>query len=266
MKRIAAWILVALLLCSGVAQAAEWADGLSPSKPYENEPEINLEETLGYMMFFPKAGNAAQAACDRLYIYLPREDVKAGEGTFYLLNEQDGVIWSTAMNDADAITQRSIDEAELDGLLWGSGTCFEIMLPRTLELGKPYFVNMTRGCIVAENGVENAQIGGTDLWTFTVEGEYGISGMEYRRAKTDGGYEEQLLHPQAGDEIRFDLVLGGDAAVASIYALNGSVDFLMTTFTASGEVIGDVISENVAWGVVFLDAGNNVLDRIEFWK
>ena len=266
MKRIVAWILTALLICAGFAQAAEWTDGRSPSKPYGDGPEINLEETLGYMMFFPKAGNAVQAACDRLYIYLPREDVKAGEGTFYLLNEDDGLIWSTTMNDTAAIAQRSINEAELEGLLWGGGTCFEIALPRSLELGKPYFVNMTRGCIVADNGVENAQIGGTEEWAFTVEGEYGVSGMEYRRAMADGSYEEQLLQPQAGDEIRFDLVLGGDAVVASIYVLNGSVDFLSTTYTEDGEVIGEVVSEDVSWGVVFLDAENNVLDRVEFWK
>ena len=266
MKRIAAWILVALLLCTGVAQAAEWAEGLSPSMPYKDMPEVNLEEKLGYMMFFPRVGNAVENACDRLYIYLPREDVTAGEGTFYLLNEQDGLIWSTAMNNTEAIRQRSINEAELDGLLWGGGTCFEIELPKSLELGKPYFVNMTRGCIVAANGVENPQIGGTDSWAFTVEGDYGVSAMEYRRPKGGASYEEQILKPEAGDEVRFDLVLGGEAVVASIYDLNNSVDFLTTTFTESCEVIGDVTSDELAWGVIFLDAENNVLSRVEFWK
>lgn len=265
MKRIAALLLAALVLCVGAAQA-EWQEGMSPAKPYENVPEINLDEQMGYMMFFPREGNAIDYACQRLYIYLPREDVKAGEGTFYLMNEQDGVIWSTEMTNTEAITQRSINAAELEGLMWGGGMCFEILLPKTLELGKPYFVNMTRGCIVAENGVENVQIGGTDSWVITVEGDFGVSGMEYRRAKNNGSYEEQLLKPQAGDEIRFDLVLGGDAVIASIYDLNGSVEFEQTTFTASGEVIGEVVLEELSWGVVFLDSENKVLGRVEFWR
>ena len=264
MKRIAALLLAALVLCVGAAQA-EWQEGTSPAKPYENMPEIDLSENLGYMMMFPRTGNAIQYACQRLYIYLPREDVKAGNGMF-LLHEGDAEIWRTAMNNTEAITQRSINEAELEGLLWGGGTCFEIALPRTLELGKTYSVNMTRGCIVAENGVENVQVGGKDSWEITVEGDFGVSGMEYRRPKLGGAYEEQLLHPQAGDEIRFDLVLGGDAVVASIYDLNGSVEFNQTTFTASGEVIGEVVLENLSWGVVFLDSQNNVVGRVEFWK
>ena len=264
MKRIAALLLAALVLCMGAAQA-EWADGTSPARPYENEPEIDLNEQIGYMMFFPRTGNAIKYACQRLYIYLPREDVKAGDGTFYLLNEEDGEVWRTEMTNAEAITQRSINEAELEGLIWGSGTCFEIKLPKTLELGKRYFVNMTRGCIVADNGVENVQIGGTDSWAITVEGDFGVSGMEYRRAQF-GGYEEQLLTPQAGDEIRLDVVLGGDAAVASIYRHNDSVEFEQTTFTTSCEVTGEVVSEDVSWGVMFLDAEGNVIGRVEFWK
>ena len=265
MKRIVALLLAALVLCMGVAQA-EWQEGTSPAKPYKDMPEINLDELMGYMMMFPKTGNAISYACQRLYIYLPREDVKAGEGTFYLMNEEDGVIWSTKMTDTEAITQRSINGAELEGLMWGGGTCFEILLPKTLELNKPYFVNMTRGCIVAENGVENVQIGGTDSWAITVEGDFGVSGLEYRRAQYNGTYEEQILHPQAGDEIRFDLVMGGDAVVASIYDLNGSVEFEQTTFTDSCEVIGEVVLEDLSWGVVFLDSENNVLGRVEFWR
>ena len=265
MKRIVACLVITLLLCAGIAQAAEWEEGLGPEMPYPNMPAVDLNEKMGYMMFFPQAGNGIENACDRLYIYLPREDVKAGDGTFYLLTEQ-GEVWSTAMNDTDAITQRSIDDAELEGLMWGSGTCFEIELPKSLKLGEKYFVNMTHGCIVAENGVDNPQIGGTDAWTFTVESDFGVSEMEYRRPVFGGDYEEQILKPQAGDEIRFDLVLGGEAVVASIYDLNGSVDFLTTTFTESCEVIGDVVSEELAWGVVFLDGENNVVSRVEFWK
>lgn len=263
MKRIIV-LALALLLLTGTAVAAEWAEGTSPSKPYADMPEIYFEEQLGYMMFFPQEELPAENGCQRLYIYLPREDVRAGEGTLYLFTDEDGEIWNTAMNNAETITVRSINEAELTGLMWGGGTCFEVLLPRTLEVGKTYYVNLTRGCIVAENGVENMQIGGTS-WTVAVEGEYGVSGMEYRRELYDGVWEERILHPEIGDEIRFDLVLGGDAVTAAIYEYNDSVDFLTTTYAESGEVIGEVTSENPVWGVVFMDANDNMLGRVEFW-
>lgn len=267
MKRIVAWILAALALCAGAAQAAEWADGLGPSMPYKDMPAVNLEEKLGYMMLYPRQGNAVENACDRLYIYLPREDVKAGDGTFYLLNEAEGLIWSTAMDDPEAVTQRALTEEELDGLLWGGGTCFEIGLPRSLELGKPYFVNMTAGCVVTQTGVTNPQIGGTDSWAFTVEGEYGVSALEYLRPAQGG---EPVLRPATGDTIRFDLTLGGEAAIASLYDLTGAIDFLTTTMTESGEVVGEIAGDvqpgELIWGVVFLDGDNQVLRRVEFRK
>lgn len=264
MKRMIAWMLALLMMGVSAAQAAEWPEGLSPAKPYSNEPEIDLNEKLGYMIFDPDVSLPVEHACQRLYIYLPREDVKAGEGTFYLLTEEDGEIWSTAMTNADAIIQRAISEQELDGLLWGGGTCFEILLPRTLELGKTYFVNMTRSCIVTEAGQENAQIGGADSWRFTVEGDYGVSGMTYRRAQGNGKYEEQILHPQPGDEIRFDLVLGGEAVMASLYQYGESVDFTVTAYTASGEIVGEVKSDSPDWGVAFLDAQGNILAKVAF--
>lgn len=264
MKRIIAWTLAMLLLVTGTAMAAEWEEGLSPNKPYTDVPEIDLETRVGYMMFYPQEKTPVENACQRLYIYLPREDVTAGEGTLHLFTKEDGEVWSVAMNNTEAITQRIINEAELTGLLWGGGTCFEVLLPRSLELGKTYYANMTRGCIVADNGVESPQLGGT-AWSFAVAGNYGVSGMEYRRALADGRYEEQVLSPEVGDEIRFDLVLGGDAAVAAIYKYHDSVDFVTTTFTESCEVVGKVTSENLVWGVMFLDADGNELNRVEFW-
>lgn len=262
MKRIIA-LALALLLLTGTA-SAEWAEGMNSSKPYEGVPEVNLDEQIGYMMFYPQDGLPTVTACQRLYLYLPREDVQAGEGTLYLYNERGDEVWSTAMNDAEAVTVRSINAAELTGLLWASGTCFEVLLPRTLELGKTYYVNMARGCVVAENGVENAQLGGTE-WAIKMDSDYGVSGLEYRRKQDDGTWEEGILHPTAGDEIRFNLVLGGDATIAAIYKYNDSVDFLMTTFVESCEVIGEVTSDNLVWGVMFLDAWGKEIDRVEFW-
>lgn len=265
MKRIIALALVLLLTIAGTAQASEWAEGLSPSRPYTDQPEVDLNEQLGYMLFYPNAQRAAQHMCQRLYVYLPRQDVHAGEGTLYLFTETGDAVWNCAMNDTAHVTRRDITEDERDWLLWGSGVCFEIVLPRTLDLGQTYVVNMTRGCIVTDQGAESSQIGGEDAWRFTVEGEYGVGGMEYRRMQENGRYEEGLASPQTGDEVRFDLVLDGDAAMASIYQYNGSMDFLTTVYTQSAEVTGTVTAESPYWGIIFLDAEGSILKQVAFW-
>ena len=229
MKRIAAWILIALMLCASVAQAAGWEVGTSPSQPYPGVPAIDLDEKLGYMMFYPKEGMTVENACQRLYIYLPREDVHAGEGELTLRSSQDGEVWSTPMNDTAVVTQRAINDAELDGLLWGGGTCFEIVLPRTLELGKSYSVDLALGSIVTEHGKDSDAIS-NGVWAFTVVGDYGVSGMSYRRALD-----------------------------------NGSVDFITQTYDASGEIVGEVTADSPAWSVVFLGADGAEINRVNFW-
>ena len=266
MKRLMVLVLVVVMLCAGMAQAAEWRDGLSASQPYVGVRPVNLSEHMGYMMFYPSANMAAEYACQRLFIYLPREDVHAGTGMLYLCSVEDNKqIWSTPMNNAAAVEQREITEEELNGLLWGGGTCFEVVLPKSLEFGKNYFVNMERNCIVTNDGrVDNPEVGGTDAWSFSLQGEFGVSGMEYRRLQPDGSYEEGIITPQAGDEIHFELILGGNATMAAVYAFNG-VDFQTTSFTASCEVIGSVDAEFPMWGVMFLDAQGNEVDRVEFW-
>lgn len=260
MKKWIAVILAMVLLCAGMAQAAVWADGKGPSKPYSNVPEVNLNQNIGYMMFYPSAFLPVQHACQRLFIYLPREDVKAGDGMIYLYTQEDGEVWSSVMNNVVSITQRPITEEELAGLMWGGGTCFEIKLPKTLDLNKYYYVNLARNCIVTENGsVDNPEVGGTDNWGFIVGGMYGVSGMEYLR---DG---ETALFPMAGDTIRFNLELGGDAVSAVLFAYNDSVSFLNTMYTQSTEVSGSVLTGSPAWGVMFLDAEGNEIDRVEFY-
>ena len=265
MKRILVLVLVAMMLCVGMAQAAEWTEGRSPSKPYVNQPEVNLDEMFGYLMFYPNKGMAAQNSCQKLFIYTPRGDVKVGEGTFYLISvEENAKIWETKMNDETAVTQRPITEAELAGLLWGSGTCFEVLLPKTLEVGNSYFVNMERACMVSTDGkVDSPEVGGTDAWAFTVEGDWGVSGMEYLPDAEDA---ESTAHPQVGDTIRFDLVLGGDAVRAVLYGYNDSVDFVLTMYEESCEVTGTVLAEKPSWGVMFLDAEGNELSREEFYE
>ena len=59
------------------------------------------------------------------------------------------------------------------------------------------------------------------------------------------------------------MVLGGEAKVAVIYSENDSVLFDVPEFSASGRAAGTVASDDVRWGVVFLDASGEVLDMIE---
>ena len=260
MKRAIAAALAALLLCAGMAQAAEWADGRSPGKPYVDVPEVNLDENIGYMMFYPNASVRVQYACQRLLIYLPREDVKAGDGVLTVSAQKGGKVWSTAMSDETTISQRPISESELEGLLWGGGTCFEIKLSKTLDLGKDYYVTLAQGCIVSEDGnVASPAVSETDRWTITVDGEFGVSGMEYLH---EG---KSTSAPEEGDAIRFNLELGGDAAAAIIYGYNGTVSFLTTMYTESTKVEGSVIGSDPAWGVLFLDAENNEIEHVDFY-
>lgn len=252
-------ITLALALLLGVTAALAAAEGWNPGQPYEGVPPIDLAEQLGYMLFYPNADMAPEALCDRLYVYLPRDDAQPGDGALLLFT--DGAeAWRTPMT-APCVTARPLTADEQDSLLWQSGTCFEIVLPRSLTLGQTYVVNMERGAIVAGE-VTNAQIGGADAWTFTLAGDYGLSAIEYRRPAATGD-EGLILAPQPGDQLRFDLVLGGDAVAAALYS-DGSVTFQPSYFTDSGEVTGTVTGDAPSWGVIFLDADGNPLTRADF--
>ena len=259
MKRIMALALFLLMLSMAAAQAAEWGEGKSPDNPYSGLPAMELSETVGYMMPYPNAAMSAQNSCQYLMLYLPREDMQAGEGTLWLYDGQGNEIWQTAMNNAEAVTRREITEAEKDGLLWGGGSCFEIRLPKTLTLNTTYFVNLGEGCLVSEDGaLKSPIVGGDDLWRFEVTGDYGVSDMAYLRG------EEPVLTPQAGDTIRCTIEIGGDAATAVLYGYNGTVDFLETAHRQTVEVNGKVTGESPVWGVMVLDADGNELGLVEF--
>ncbi len=311
--------LMLVLAGAGLAEASSgWREGLGPSKPYEGVPEIDLSEKLGYTVFSPTEARDVEHSCQKLFVYLPRTDVKAGEGQLHLYTEEGEELWSTAMNDTEAVTVRELTAAEQESLLWGEGTAFEVKLPRSLELGKTYIVNMERGCVwTADGKVDNPAVTGADAWRVKLVGDYGVSGAEYRRPLVTETPEPEealeatqtpaptetpdprvtldpnatavipqelidlangvtpeptpeakveyrtVLKPQSGDQIRFDLVLGGEAAQAVLYGYNATVDFQQITYTQSGEVTGEVLQETPAWGVMFLDAEGNELDRVE---
>lgn len=312
--------LMLVLLCAVQAENAAvaegsntgWREGLSPARPYVGVPEVDLNERLGYMVFSPTHKKNVERSCQKLFVYLPRTDVKAGDGLLHLFSEAGEELWQTPMGDADAVTLRDMTAAELDSMLWGGGIAFEIKLPRSLELGKTYYIDLDGDCIRTQNdALKSNPISGREEWWFALVGDYGVSAAEYLRPLVSDTPEptqtpeptptpdpritqdpqataalsqelidlangvtpeptveptveyQTVLKPQGGDQIRFDLVLGGEAATAVVYGYNGTVDFPLITFNESCEVRGDVLAEVPAWGVMFLDAQGNELNRVE---
>ena len=247
-------------LCLSTALAAEWPEGLGPGKPYSAVKEVNPEEELGYMMFYPSQDDPAAKLCRTLFIYLPREDVAPGDGTLQLCTRKDGAVLSIPMRDEALVLKRPLTETELTALRWGGGTCFEIQLPTSLQFGKDYYVKLAEGCIVTQGGLQSPAISKKNAWSFMLSGDYGIGGLAYRRPQVS----EPVVTPQAGDEISFELLLGGNAASAALYSRDASVDFPVTSYQASGHVTGTVIGDSPTWGVLFFDEAGNPLDQLEF--
>lgn len=265
MKKLMA-ICLMLMLVMASASAAEWQDGLSPQKPYVNQPEVDFSKTIGHMLFHPNSLMSV-AGGKTLQIYLPREDVKAGsEGTLTLRSADRGTEWQVSFSNTEYINQRAMYEQELDGLMWGSGTCFEITLPISLRLGQTYYVDLSENCIIDEVArIGNPAFRGNEQnrWQFETIGEYGVSEMEYRRAMENGDYTHGIGKPAANDEARFDIVLGGEAKLAVLY-VEHDISFEMTNFTENSEVIGTVTGEDPNWLVMFFDEEGNLLRYQEF--
>lgn len=263
MKKFLA-ICMILMLCVASASAAEWPEGCSPARPYQNSPEIDLETQMGYMMFYPNTQMGVAGGGRMLFIYLPREDVVAGPGLVHVRTEDRGEEWSVALNDTEHVNQRAMLEQEKINLMWGSGMCFEITLPTSLRLGTTYYIDLDTRCIEAGEKITNPAIKGDSQngWKFATDSAIGVNEMCYRRAKADGSYET-VLKPTAGDEIRFDLVVNEEVAMAVIYT-EANAMFEVTNFTESCEVIGTVTGDDPIWSVLFLDAAGNPLAWVEF--
>ena len=259
MKRLIALFVAVMLLYAVPACAAQWPEGRSASKPYAGSPEADFSKTVGYMMFYPRTGVEVVGGLRTLFVYLPREDVKAGDGELTLRSDEDRNTWTVKFSDTDYVRQRAMVEAELVGLMWGGGTCFEITLPVSVKLNRHYYVDLGRDCIISnDNTVSNPELLGDSSWNFTTEADYGVSEMEYRNGQKSG-----IVSPSEGDEIRLDVVIGGEAAKAVLYQYSGA-DFGDTTFTESCEVIGRVTGEDPDWGVLFFDANGNQIGVVQF--
>lgn len=420
MKKLIALVLVGIMLLGGAGMAASWPEGLGPSKPYSRYPQVDLTQTMGYLVLYPSTRLPVNGFCDVLEMYLPREDLMLlhGEGklTVYevIPGMEDQIFCVVNFADLNSVRIRKLSEKELESLIWGGGMCVEIHLPKSLEFGDrthSYYVLMDEGCFAAGNGtLPSIGITAKDAWTPAISGDYGISGLCYAdapfqakvlgtpeptlapnagvnntvpdngAAQPDGqsdaatpaedvqaepeeveisdpdtpmaalaesqsdevyapvvegldgqmiqsvgagglpgtedstgefvgaedgegilfaeegagdfsvvdesllnddlapaptptpaplppaSYTEYVVRPDAGDIVHFDLVMGGDAAFAIPYSENGSVEFENVQFEESTHVVGTVIKDDVAWGVVFLNAEGDILNAFELGR
>ena len=369
MKQLMALILVLALLTSGAALAAQWKEGLGPEQPYSQSPRINLNNTVGYIVLYPRGNKLALGFCDTLEMYFPREDVQIGTGMLHLYEKLAGgdrEVCSVNMSDRRSVSIRPMTEREMERIMWGSGVCVQIRLPKSLEFGNTvhqYYVYMDEGCVTAgvSGTLKSPQISKNDAWQPGVDGEYGVSGLYYVDAQLPSEDEQEQLdalfdaleaaqdardaalaaadalqaqasmpeqpeveeaeggedfggggffgiqepivmeeepeadeaeadetevepvleveipgtididalraqppvaHPDVGDKVFFDLVLGGEAAVAVPFSENGSVEFDIVEYRSSASVVGTVIKNEVDWGIMFLKADGTPLDAL----
>lgn len=302
MKRLFAMVL-ACLLCATGAFAAEWGEGLGPEQPLPGVPKINLTEEMGYDYTYPSEKLPVHYFCNVLEMYLPREDIVLGEGHAHLYDSTDTEIADIDFANPDQVELRVQQESELLAKKWGSGVCIEMHLPVSLKFNESYYVLMDLHCFDAGEGdhmVSNYDLVRPEKpedpyqWTPVLEGDFGISGLfYYAPAAPAEGEEGELVeeaveapaeetleegmeeaapveepgepkyNPVTGDRIHFDLVLGGDAVTAVVFSENDSVFFDKLDFTESCTVTGTVTKDELDWGVVFLDANDEVLQVIK---
>ena len=299
MKRLIAILLVALLCCPA-AFAVEWAEGRSAAQPYEGVPEVDLSQTIGYAIRYPRDKMPASCFCDLLEIYLPREDIVRGKGKLVLHqgNEEIAVV---DFEDEKSVTISPLSESMLNALRWGGGTRVSAKLPVSLKLNEEYYITMDEGCFRSVNGdiPSPAISGGEERWVPVFTSDFGVSGLYYSKAlaqsepeapaaeETEEAAEDEdaeaqeeeepatidpleievgdtilCMDAEPGDWITFDLVIGGDATVAVIFSDNGSVVFNETEYTESATLRGQVIGEELNWGIVFLDDNGVVLETV----
>ena len=262
MKKIAALILICALFTVS-AQAASWPDGRSAGKPYEGTSEIDLDTTMGYILLYPRADlMPAQHFCDTLTIYLPRENIKLAQGTARLYKDKTEIA-SFDFTDSQHVHLRRLTQEELERLMWGSGACVEFYLDVSLTMGETYYMLMDEGCFTTSDGaLKSLTITSPDVWRVSVEGAYGVNGLYYTPAAGDGAKPTYHVNPEVGDEIHFDLVMGGRATMAVIYSNNDSVSFETRTFTESCTVTGTVALDDLRWGIVFLNEAGEPIDVV----
>ena len=266
MKKIIAICLV--LMLGLTASAATWEEGLGPEKPYLGSPEVDFEETIGYMMLLPMKDDTVAPGTVTLSVYMPREDVEVGEGKLILTSAEDELAVEIPVN-AETVTKRPMTEAELEAVLWGCGTAFEIVLEKPLEPNRHYTAEMTADCFYAPaQEMGSPAIEGERAWSFNTAIGSAVEGVTFLRmeegaeAPAEIPYEESV---RVGDQVRFTVALGEDAGSAALVSTNGVILSDTTYFEESVEVVARFpAAGEVEWGVAFMDANGVVMYTISY--
>lgn len=264
MKRIIAICLVMILMGSA-AIAAEWPEGMSANKPYTGSPEVDFNETIGYMILMPLKGSTVKAGELTLSIYMPRTDVKIGEGKLTLNCKEDRQAEEVEFNEENVVL-REMTEEELTALLWGSGVVFEIALEKPLTANRNYYVQLSEGCIASEEyEAKSPKISRNDVWYFNTNTPNYIENVKYYRmadGKEKAVSEESV---KAGDMVRIKVNMGGEAVAYAICCDQGVIKPEETYFEEAGETsIQFPNTGEVIWSVVYMDAEGKHVDEVSF--
>lgn len=264
MKKVVALIL-ALMMCAAVAVAAEWPEGLSPQKPYFGSPEVDFNESFGYMMLLPLNGKSVAPGMDTLSIFMPRDDVELAEGTVKLFTKEDGLVEEIAIG-SESIVLREMTDAELEDLMWGSGKVLEVKLSQPMAANCNYYVQMTEGSLIAEGyEVASPKIDGKKAWTFSTEVKSYVEKMQYCRMVEGKEEPETIETVQVGDMAKISVVIGEDVKAAALYCDEGTMISEQTYIEESGEMtVNFPANGEVKWGVVFLDAENKAVYNVDY--
>lgn len=249
-------LLIAIcMICTGVAVAEGaqytafplWENGLSAQKPYEDLPEVDLTEKLGYMMFYPTNGSVADVQTDALEIYLPRTDVSAGDGKINLLDKKSGeIVASFALSDSDHVAFEVVDAADLEWIGWETGTQILVTLDTSLFIDREYYVTLDEAAIVVkEYAVANPEMTTQRGWSFSTAADYGV--------------ESVTLEEDGSNTVR--IKLGGSAVEAYPFLIGeGEISTDVEMLSENGSIsIQQTDSENDQWGIAFADADGNAL-------
>jgi len=265
MKKFFVVCLAVMMLCTN-AFAAEWAEGLSPEKPYQGTPAVDFNETIGYMMLYPINGSNIDGGELVLKIYMPREDVAAGEGTLKLKSKEDGTVEKIEISP-ETFVARPMTEEELEAMMWGSGTVFEITMTKPIDINCHYHVEMSAGAIVSPDyEAASPAIKKKDAWYFDTETVNYIDKLTYTRIVEGKDKPQKVEEVQVGDTAEFKIIMGEETAYAVIFCDSGLIVPETNYFEEGAEAsVQFPVSGTVEWGVAYFDSEDYLvyIHRIE---
>lgn len=259
MKKLALFLIAALLLTApGLGEAGPvWSNGQSPAQPYKGVPPVDLSKKLGYMVLDPLNNSNADGALDTLRIYLPRTDVRAGDGALRLYDAGSGMaIEEIRFSDEARVAANPIEAEALGWLYWESGVCFAIRLRNALDIDRAYTVSLEENAIVAPDyAIGNSAMEGRTGWSFTTKADSGVTARQFSGE----------ANPKVGDTVAVEVKLP-EGMAASIFCRSEAVtavegpDAVPGTLTARFNEPGPV-----DWSVVLLGEGGELLSVYRYF-